>query len=108
MAVLSVDLAYKSYGDIGAVVMDKDPAFIDCQLLHFPLTSAPTPEDLAAFLDEFCSQRSIRVLLLDGPQGWKADSSPLVHSRFCERESLIRPLKRAVRSQSNQRTMARS
>jgi len=36
-------------------------------------------------LDDACSKHQIRILLVDGPQGWKAADSKLVHSRRCER-----------------------
>ena len=85
MAILSVDLAYKHYRDIGAVVLQEDQGNIQCELLPLPLTGSPTPDHLATFLHTFCTAREISILLLDGPQGWRADDSPLVHSRHCER-----------------------
>ena len=86
MAILSVDLAYRNYADIGVVVLAESRGQISCRLLTIPLTGEPSPEDLAGYLDEFCLQRRINILLLDGPQAWKAKDSGLVHSRRCERE----------------------
>lgn len=86
MAILSVDLAYKNYPDIGAVILEDQPKVISCTLLSTPLEGVPVPRDLAASLDGICAQKNIRILLLDGPQGWKAADNGLFHSRRCERE----------------------
>ena len=86
VAVLSVDLAYKNYADVGAAVLERDQGLIQCQLVRIPLTGAPSPEALAEYLDRFCFREGIRLLLLDGPQGWKAKDNGLRHSRQCERK----------------------
>lgn len=86
VAVLSVDLAYKDYADIGAVVLRQSQGAVQCDLVRIPLTGVASPDALAGFLDRFCVQAGIRVLLLDGPQGWKAKENGLIHSRRCERE----------------------
>jgi len=86
MAVLSVDLAYRKYADVGAVVLERGQGLIQCELLRIPLTGAPSPDALAEYLDRFCLQEGIRLLLLDGPQGWKGKDNGLTHSRRCERE----------------------
>lgn len=86
MAVLSVDLAYKSYTDIGAVILCQHRGEVCAELLALPLRGRPQPEELATFLNQYCADRGIRVLLLDGPQAWKSSRSALVHSRQCERE----------------------
>lgn len=56
------------------------------ELLALPLRGRPQPEGLATFLNRYCADRGIRVLLLDGPQAWKSSRSALAHSRQCERE----------------------
>ncbi len=86
MSILSVDLAYKTYRDIGAVVMERDGKEVTVELLPIPLDGAPSPGQLAGFLADYCCQRRIRLLLLDGPQAWKAVDNGLVHSRLCERQ----------------------
>jgi hypothetical protein len=86
MAILSIDLAYKSYDDIGAVVLEKSQRYISCETLDLRRDVAPTPAKLAETLSEFCEQKKIRILLLDGPQGWKAKNNDLPHSRHCEKE----------------------
>lgn len=86
MAVLSVDLAYRSYRDIGAVVLQKDLDGIHCNVVEVALNGDPSPTGLAQFLDNYCVETGVRVMLLDGPQGWKAKDNGLVHSRVCERE----------------------
>jgi hypothetical protein len=70
MAVLSVDLAYRNYADVGDVVLERSQGLIQCELLRIPLTGAPSPDALAEYLDRFCLEEAIRLLLLDGPQGW--------------------------------------
>lgn len=86
MAVLSADLAHKRYADIGAVLLEQREDRIRCDLLCIPLTGKPSSEPLAKFLNDKCAGAGIRILLLDGPQGWKAQDNGLVHSRCCERE----------------------
>jgi hypothetical protein len=85
VAVLSVDLAYKKYRDIGAVILEQEGPVIRCDLLTIPLSGLPSSSDLAEWLNAICVAREIRILLLDGPQGWKSRSNGLKHSRQCER-----------------------
>jgi hypothetical protein len=86
MAVVSVDLAYKTYADVGAVVLRNHRDHVCGELLPISLTGEPSPVDLARFLDRYCADVGARVLLLDGPQGWRALDSASMHSRACERE----------------------
>jgi hypothetical protein len=86
MAVISVDLAYKSYADIGTVVLHREANRIGCSLLEIPLDDAPAPGRLARFLDAYCRSSRINILLLDGPQGWRADGSDPAACRRSERE----------------------
>lgn len=60
MTVLSVDLAYKSYSDVGAVVLDQGQGRIHCELLPVSRTGPPSAETIADDLDEICRQRGIR------------------------------------------------
>jgi hypothetical protein len=86
MAILSVDLAYKSYADIGVVILEQADGGIRCDPIRLPSSDLPYPQKLAQLLHDVCSQNDIRLLMLDGPQGWKADDNDLMHSRRCERE----------------------
>jgi hypothetical protein len=86
MAILSVDLAYKRYADIGAVILEQSKRTIRCKQMDLQLSGVPLAEELASCLDDLCRRKNIRLILLDGPQGWKASDNGLIHSRCCERE----------------------
>jgi Protein of unknown function (DUF429) len=86
MAILSIDLAYKRYADIGVVVMKQEHNSIKCELVEVKVGGTPTPEALAEWINGLCLLENIRIVLLDGPQGWKARDNGLLHSRCCERE----------------------
>lgn len=86
MAILSVDLAYKRYIDIGAVVMEQQHDSIKGKLINIPLVGEPSCAVLADWLEGFCLREGIRIIILDGPQGWKSTDNGLLHSRCCERE----------------------
>jgi hypothetical protein len=86
VAVLSVDLANKSYDDIGVVILRQQQGRIRVALLPVALTGGPSPDVLAGFLNMHAETAGIRILLLDGPQGWMALGTGLAHSRRCERE----------------------
>ncbi len=58
MAVLSVDLAYKRYRDIGVVVLREVGDQIRCELVDITLAVTPTPACLADFLDKTCVAQS--------------------------------------------------
>ena len=102
MPVLSVDLAYRRWSDLGIVVLDRsNPAqgpfdygpaahSITCQII--PSSTAGQPagpvdaEVLAGRLNHLCVTRRIRVVMLDGPQAWKSRSNGLEHARVSERQ----------------------
>ncbi len=102
MAVLSVDLAYRRWSDLGLVVLDRtrpEPAPADrsagvppihCEIL--PSGSAGQSEGpidaeiLAGRLNHLCAVRGIRVMMLDGPQAWKSKTNGFVHARVSECE----------------------
>jgi hypothetical protein len=86
VAILSVDLAYKTYSDVGLVVLDKEGRNIRCTAIKIPLEGDPLPRRLAEVIDDQSHKRGIEIVLLDGPQGWKAENNGLLHSRVCERE----------------------
>ncbi len=97
MAVLSVDLAYRRWSDLGIVVLDRTPAITDdgeaaspiaCQII--PSSTAGEPEGpidanvLAGRLNHLSTVRGIRVIMLDGPQAWKSKTNGLQHARVSE------------------------
>jgi hypothetical protein len=89
MAIISIDLAFKRYDDIGVVVLEKcgDGIEASCvSLLEAGISDPPDPDTCAAFIAEFANELGVRVVLLDGPQGWKSPDNGLVHSRVCEQE----------------------
>jgi hypothetical protein len=109
MAVLSVDLAYRRWCDLGIVVLDRqqpsptkakagelppvrperavDPAEtpIQCQIVSWNEPGQVDANILAGRLNHFCGVRGIRVLMLDGPQAWKSGNNGLEHARVSER-----------------------
>jgi len=86
VAVVSVDLACKAYADMGAVVLRDHRDHVCGELVPIPLAGEPSPADLARFLNRYCADLGARILLLDGPQGWRAIDGASAHSRACERE----------------------
>ena len=93
MAVLSVDLAYRRWSDLGIVVLDRAQganAPIACEIVPSVWPGDdPGPVDantLAGRLNHLCGVRGINVMLLDGPQAWKSRSNGLEHSRVSERQ----------------------
>jgi len=85
VAIVSVDLAHRSYFDVGGVILRQKGDHVYGELLPIPLTGKPTASELASFLNQLCSKVGAQILSLDGPQGWQAVRSTLEHSRRCER-----------------------
>jgi hypothetical protein len=110
VAVLSVDLAFRRWSDLGVVILERRqpqspgaPPVIHCEIIPLgphglahgldlaplgaSLNQAPIdPENLAGRLNHLCAVRGIRVLLLDGPQAWKSRENGLLHARVSERQ----------------------
>ena len=99
MAVLSVDLAFRRWSDVGIVVLDRAPTAssgnparnpIACQIIPSTaagLESGPVdPNILAGRLNHLCATRGIRLIMLDGPQAWKSRTNGFEHSRVSERQ----------------------
>jgi len=114
MAVLSVDLAYRRWSNLGVVVLERKldlsaeqalPALrggrvaplrstIECEILPFGAPGlGPEHDDgpinaeiLAGRLSHLSNVRGIRVIMLDGPQAWKSKSNGLEHARVSERQ----------------------
>jgi hypothetical protein len=105
MAVLSIDLAYRRWSDLGIAILNRSVGEngqsgnqIECELITWngsDLDSAnpdkphPGPvqaEILAGRLNHLANIRNIRVMLLDGPQAWKSESNCCAHARLSERQ----------------------
>ena len=114
MAILSVDLAYSRWCDLGLAILDRaanssadtlaraadscgpEPAHapfaVSCEILSWDGSDlideqqkAPIlPEILAGRLNHLCTTRGIRILMLDGPQAWKSASNGCLHARASE------------------------
>ena len=90
MTVLSVDLASRRYRDNGIALLWGVPGRVTAQLVNpesLGLHGEPEVEPFAGALAELAEREGVRVMLLDGPQGWRANESSLVHLRHCERET---------------------
>jgi hypothetical protein len=86
--ILSVDLAYKRARDFGICLIEARKGqplkaeFIPPDEL---INDQPEAGLCARTIFEFCKKHGVRVVLLDGPQGWKDPDSTLQHSRHCEK-----------------------
>ena len=97
VAILSVDLAFRRWSDLGIVILDRAapaPArpgagSIECRIV--PASAEGLPEGpidaevLAGRLNHLCAVNNIRILMLDGPQAWKSQGNGLEHARLSER-----------------------
>jgi hypothetical protein len=86
MKVFSIDLASKYYRDFGMALLEvgtKRPSFPQANQLG--LEDPPEIARFARAIHHFCQNQDVRVLLLDGPQGWRHPDSPIAHMRLCER-----------------------
>ncbi len=86
MAVLSVDLACRSWADLGVVLLEQKANSIACEVIRWPEPYAPPVVELALRLDRVCQERDAGILMLDGPQAWKSDDNGQVYARVSERE----------------------
>lgn len=69
MAIVSVDLAYKRYRDIGIAVLVPENGGIACEFVRPATQEVPELAALARYLSDLCTERQSDLLLLDGPQG---------------------------------------
>ena len=87
MTILSIDLAYKRYADLGVVAISHGGKGFRCELLTSPeLSCQPEPQRLAAWALGLAESIKASCIMLDGPQAWKDPDNGLLHSRICERE----------------------
>lgn len=85
MPVLSVDLAYVDYRDVGIAVLETADGGTACRFVPVALRGSPSPDGLAKYLDRLSADSGASHMLIDGPQGWKDPDNGLPHSRRCER-----------------------
>jgi len=84
--VFSVDLAARRYADIGFAFLAHDsdtPELLKASQLG--LAGKPSAMEMTFALDRYCRQNGVRVLLIDGPQGWKSPKTGVPYMRICER-----------------------
>lgn len=88
--VVSADLAYKRYIDVGIAVLSADRRGAlqvrFAKAASLGLTGTPDPERLGRALASLCGDTHASILLLDGPQGWKDPCNGLEHCRICEKQ----------------------
>jgi hypothetical protein len=87
MKVVSVDLASARYSDLGIVVLERTAAGIVCvpvRLARLGWTGRPVAAQLAHFLADFCESIGAALIVIDGPQAWKAAENGCSYSRVCE------------------------
>lgn len=88
MAVLSVNLAYGRWTDLGIVVLERgaEPESpVQCEIVLWNEPGPVEAEVLAGRLNHLCAVRDIRVMVLDGPQAWKSRENGLQHARVSEK-----------------------
>lgn len=85
MPVLSVDLACRSWSDLGVVVLEQKGPLIACDIIRWNDPYPPPVVELALRLNALCLERGAGVLMLDGPQAWKSDDNGQEFSRVAER-----------------------
>lgn len=89
--ILSIDLASRRYSDNGIALLEGGAASASVELIRpdkLGLAGQPVAQDFAAAILRLVESHEIRLVLLDGPQGWKGTASPHAHARYCERETL--------------------
>jgi hypothetical protein len=85
MPVLSVDLACRSWSDLGVVLLEQKGPLIACDIIRWNDPYPPPVVELALRLNALCRERGAGVLMLDGPQAWKSDDNGQAFSRVAER-----------------------
>jgi hypothetical protein len=86
MSVLSVDLACRSWSDLGVVLLEQKGSLIACEIIRWQDPTPPPVVELALRLNTLCLERGVGVLMLDGPQAWKAEDNGQAFCRVSERE----------------------
>jgi hypothetical protein len=109
--VLSIDLAHTTVRNLGICLLEEKCGRIASSTFlkssQIGITDPPDPVYLGATIFKFCSDEHVRLVLLDGPQGWKDPANGLMHSRVCER-LLNAPAKTGVFGQAKPPTTLNS
>ena len=90
MTVLSIDLASRRYRDVGIVALSGSAVSADIQLhdaFELALSDPPEPAGFVEAILRFATAVDARLILLDGPQGWRAPESEVPNMRRCEQET---------------------
>lgn len=89
MAILSVNLAFGRWSDLGIVVLERSgdtEAPVACEITMWNEPGSVLPDVLAGRLNHLCGVRGVRTILLDGPQAWKSRDNGLQHARVSEKQ----------------------
>jgi hypothetical protein len=86
MPVLSVDLACRSWSDLGVVLLEQKGPLVACEIIRWHDPTPPPVVELAIRLNTLCLERDAGVLMLDGPQAWKSEDNGNAYCRASERE----------------------
>lgn len=88
--ILSVDLASRRVQDNGIALLTPDGDRAHAAIIPpaaLELRGVPDADRFADAFTDFTDREGVRVMMLDGPQGWRADESDFEHLRRCERET---------------------
>ena len=88
MSVVSIDLASRRYRDIGIAVLRGTPRDVRVELVQpheRGLKGIPDVHELVRLCTQLALDAAADLILIDGPQGWRASTSEFVHMRVCER-----------------------
>jgi hypothetical protein len=89
VTVISVDLAYKDYRDVGLVVLQQEGtavSVVPIGLESVGLKGKPDAGALAEFVTSLAGELGAAAVLIDGPQAWKSPTNGLEHCRKCEHD----------------------
>jgi len=89
MAVISLDMRFKLYSEIGVVALrhsNSKTTAVPISLDDIGLQGTPEVEAFGDFLRLLVDELSASSVLLSGPQGWKAPENGLADRRKCEHE----------------------
>lgn len=67
------------------MILEQNGREIGKEFVRISKRGVPSPAALVEELNNICGQNGIDLILIDGPQGWKATDSDLQHCRRCER-----------------------
>lgn len=86
--ILSIDLASVRYRDNGIAILAPGARACEVELISpgaLGLSGVPVAEEFADAIVQLATRSAARLIMLDGPQGWRSQVSEVTHSRLCER-----------------------